>query len=132
MKYLGRIITVTLFTVYIATVVYLCFGHIQTPEELPKMLWGIPLDKCAHFLMFLPFPFLSTAAFGTRNNWWKTLFWSVISGICIAFCLELLQSLLTSYRQTDPWDLVSNIAAITTGSLLTVAVKRPLLVFLHQ
>lgn len=107
-----------LFILYFLTVLYLCFGHISVDEELPQLLWGIPIDKCAHFGMFLPFPIFCTMAFAGKKPW-RALSFSLIAGILIATSIELLQSFLTDYRTTDIWDLVANMAAIAAGGLLT-------------
>lgn len=106
------------FVVYFLTVLYLCFGHISVDKELPECLWGIPIDKFAHFCMFLPFPIFCTMAF-TRKKPWRALSFSLIAGILLATSIELLQSFLTDYRTTDIWDLVANMAAIAAGGLLT-------------
>lgn len=106
------------FIIYLLSVLYLCFGHISVDEELPKYLWGIPIDKCAHFGMFLPFPIFCTLAF-SRKKPWRMLSFSLIAGITLASSIELLQSFLTDYRTTDIWDLVANMAAIAAGGLLT-------------
>lgn len=106
------------FVLYFLTVLYLCFGRISVDEELPQYLWGIPIDKCAHFGMFLPFPIFCTLAF-SRKKPWRMLSFSLIAGITLATSIELLQSFLTDYRTTDIWDLVANMAAIAAGGLLT-------------
>lgn len=106
------------FVLYFLTVLYLCFGRISVDEELPRFLWGIPIDKCAHFGMFLPFPIFCTLAF-SRKKPWRVLSFSLIAGIAVATSIELLQSFLTDYRTTDIWDLVANMAAIAAGGLLT-------------
>lgn len=107
-----------IFALYFLTVLYLCFGRISVDEDLPAFLWGIPIDKCAHFGMFLPFPVFCTMAF-SRKKPWRALSFSLIAGIAVATSIELLQSFLTDYRMTDIWDLVANMAAIATGGLLT-------------
>jgi len=109
-----------LFSLYCIAVIFLCFGKFNTSPYFPTSLFGLATDKYVHFAMFLPFPILSTYSFAQKNNFWKTLFWCTIISIAFAFCLELLQSKLTDYRVTDPWDLVANVAGIVTGSLLTV------------
>ena len=109
-----------LFILYLIAVAYLCFGHVSVDKDLPEAIWGIPLDKCVHFCMFLPFPILCTIAVSGKKPW-RALSLSIIAGIAIVTSLELLQSMLTDYRATDIWDLVANLAAIVTGSLLTAA-----------
>ena len=45
-----------LFFLYIAAVLYLCFGRFDNAPSIELNLWGIPTDKIVHFLMFFPFP----------------------------------------------------------------------------
>jgi hypothetical protein len=67
-----RIIFLLLFCLYIAAVAYLCFARPDEVPSLPETWFGLPADKVAHFLMFLPFPFLGYIAFeGNGMNWWK-------------------------------------------------------------
>lgn len=110
-----------LFILYLLFVVYLCFGHVSVGDDLPDAFLSIPIDKCVHFCMFLPFPILCTIAVSGKKPW-RALSFSIIAGIAVATSLELLQGMLTDYRSTDIWDLVANLAAIVTGSLLTAAV----------
>ncbi len=109
-----------LFILYLLAVAYLCFGHVPVNDSFPDAIWDIPIDKCVHFCMFLPFPILCTIAFAGKKPW-RALSLAVIAGVIIATSLELLQGTLTDYRSTDIWDLVANMAAIVTGSLLTAA-----------
>ncbi len=106
-----------LFIVYLAAVLYLCFGHVSADDNLPVRIFGIPIDKCVHFCMFLPFPIFCTLAFAGKKPW-RTLSFSIMSGIVAATVIELLQGILTDYRATEIWDLVANLAAIVAGSLL--------------
>ena len=78
------------------------------------------IDKVVHFCMFLPFPAFSTLAIAGKKPW-RALSLSIILGVVAATSIELLQSVLTEYRGTDIWDLVANLTAIVTGSLLTFA-----------
>lgn len=110
----------SVFIVYFLAVLYLCFGHISTDENLPVEMFGIPFDKVVHFCMFLPFPVFGTLAFAGKKPW-RALSFSIILGVVAATSIELLQSVLTEYRGTDIWDLVANLTAIVTGSLLTSA-----------
>lgn len=109
-----------IFIVYLLAVLYLCFGRISPEEEMPGDILGIPFDKVVHFCMFLPFPAFSTLAIAGKKPW-RALSLSIILGVVAATSIELLQSVLTEYRGTDIWDLVANLTAIVTGSLLTFA-----------
>ena len=118
---LYRIIMLLLFAAYIAAVAYLCFSNGQTDLELPEELFGLPIDKCVHFLMFLPFPILGTLAFNFRS-WWRALSVTTLLAIAIAFTFEHLQSILTETRITDPKDLNANILGIASGLLIMVLI----------
>ena len=116
-----RLFARILFLLYLIAVCVLCFGKFSGSSDLPKSLLGIPLDKIAHFLMFLPFPILSFFAFDKyTESTWKSLLFSTIT--CIAGCLlaagtELVQSRL-SYRSGDPNDFLADFSAILLGSIL--------------
>ncbi len=121
MKPVFRITWMALFVLYLLGVAYLCFSDGKTSLELPTSLWGIPIDKCVHFAMFLPFPILGTIAFHF-NSWWRTLCLTVLMANVIAFAFELLQSRITDNRTTDPADLNANILGISVGLLVMIVV----------
>ena len=58
-KTIARIV----FLLYLAVLMYLCFGKFQGIPQAPHGFFGIEGDKVVHFLMFLPFPILSYFAF---------------------------------------------------------------------
>ncbi|MDD2595369.1 MAG: VanZ family protein [Bacteroidales bacterium] len=89
---------------------------------IPDKMFGIPIDKCVHFVMFLPYPVISFFAFKGKN-FWRTLYFVLFSGLIIVTIVELSQNILTVNRVTDPWDLVANIAAITLGSVIIALCK---------
>ena len=68
----SRVFKIVLFLVYVALVAWLCFGMFKPSQDIPRSLFGIPIDKVVHFLMFLPFPILGTIAFDFRS-WWRAL-----------------------------------------------------------
>lgn len=117
-KVVWRKVFVVLFVLYMGALIYLYFGKLPTSLKLPRTLWGIPSDKVGHFLMFLPYPFLAHGSSFTGKRKWRDLVFVTLSGIAIAFAFELLQGTLASYRTTDPWDLVANIAAISVATLI--------------
>ena len=112
-----RILYLILFIAYIGAVFYLCFGYFEPDMKVPRKLFGIRTDKVVHFLMFFPYVFLAQGAF-CRKNPWKCLVFVIITGILTAFSMEMLQSELTTYRSTDPWDLSINLSAITLSSVI--------------
>jgi|LSQX01.2.fsa_nt_gb glycopeptide antibiotics resistance protein len=120
-----RIFSKILFLLYIAALLFLSlasFAGIDLGIERTDIL-GIPIDKCIHFLMFLPYPILAYFA-SPRKNYWRTLFYVGMTGFIIAFLLELSQGLLTADRVTDIWDLVANVIAILIGTAVLLLFKR--------
>ncbi len=113
---------VALFILYMGLVTYLCFGHPTTVFKIPKTLWGLPFDKCVHFLMFFPYPFLAQEAFYRRNKW-RSMVLVILTGLVLCFTMELLQDRITTYRTTDPWDLSVNVASITIASIITAIIN---------
>ena len=109
------------FVLYVAAIAWLCFGNFQTNPDLPKDLFGIPLDKCVHFLMFLPFPVLGTFAF-YNHSWWRTLYWMTLMSNIIATLFETFQTRINPTRFTDPTDLNANLLGITAGLLITALI----------
>ena len=111
----ARITSVAVFILYLGALVYLCFGNPAAVFDVPRSLWGIPIDKVIHFLMFFPYPFFAQAAFYFKNRW-RSLVFVIITGIIFCFAFELLQDKITTYRTSDSWDLFYNVAAVTAGS----------------
>jgi len=120
-----ELITKAAFILYIAAVAWCCFGR---PEQLPEMdnsIFGIPTDKVAHFLMFLPFPILSFMAFDrftrTPLQTIAFVFASFVVGLLLAGATEYLQS-LTDYRSGDLLDLAADALGLFTGSCITTLI----------
>lgn len=119
----NKTIWITVFCVYFAAVVCLCF---LKPDSLPEIrpdLWGIPMDKLAHFLMFFPFPILSYIAFRPRqcSKWRSVAILAVlyVTGIGFAFGTEQLQG-LSEYRSNDPYDFLADFIGMTASAILTL------------
>ena len=121
MKTASRIGWVAAFLLYVAAIAWLCFGSFSPNPDLPRQFLGIPADKCVHFLMFFPFPILSTLAF-QRQSWWRTLCWITLVANLIATLFEMLQSRINPERCTDPADLNANLLGITAGLLVMVLI----------
>ena len=117
----SRPIKIVVFLVYVAIVAWLCFGNFNPGPDIPRSIWGIPIDKCLHFVMFLPFPILGTLAFDFRS-WWRALAVSMLMANVVAFLFERLQSVITSHRITDAKDLNANLLGITLGLLITIVI----------
>ena len=117
-----RRVFIVLFVLYMGVLIYLYFGKFPSFLKLPRTILDIPSDKVGHFLMFLPYPFLAHGSSFTGKRKWRDLLFVHLSGITIAFVFELLQSTLASYRTTDPWDLVANVASISIATLVLAIV----------
>ena len=120
-KTVVRIGWITVFLLYFAAVVWLYFATIETDPQLPSTFLGIPLDKVAHFLMFLPFPVLGTIAF-REQAWWRTLCWTTLAANFCAFLFESQQHRINPYRYTQSSDLNANLLGITVGLLIMVLI----------
>lgn len=118
----NRLLFRILFFVYLAGVLLLCFWHFNSLPSAPQSLWGIPLDKIIHVIMFLPFPLLAFLAFDrfTETVSSSLLFTSItfVVGFLIALGTELGQAWLTDYRNGDPLDLAADMVAITLGCVV--------------
>ena len=111
-----------LFFLYLAGVVYLCFGRFENTPSIELNFWGIPMDKVVHFCMFFPFPILAFLAFDQYTwNVRQTLFFvglTLLVGLLIAVGTEWGQANLTDYRSGDPWDLVADVSALVLSSII--------------
>ena len=119
----AQIISRILFCLYVTAVILLCIIKTESLPELPKTFLGIPLDKVAHFIMFLPFPILSYATFCHKDSSiWRDL--ALMAIICItggvfAYSTEILQS-MTDYRSSDIMDIAADGAGLLSGTLATI------------
>jgi VanZ family protein len=107
---------------YLGAVLALCLIR---PEGLPQVspsFLGIPIDKVAHFLMFLPFVLLAYASLikpdipaGRKAAVLAIL---TFAGTGLAAGTEYMQS-LTEYRSCDINDLYADIMGVLAGTALT-------------
>ena len=115
-----------LFWLYIAGVLFLCFGHFDNTPSVPASFLGIPTDKIAHFVMFFPFPILAFLAFDQFTESVKStlLFTGItfIVGVLLAIGTEWGQAHLTDYRSGDSFDLLADTLALILGSILVAVV----------
>lgn len=118
-----RILFIAAFLIYLTAVVYLC---LMKPDNLPQAeiyLFGLPIDKVAHFMMFLPFPALSYMMLweNGRKIWADLLILlsCMAIGTGLAFLTEHLQS-MTQYRSSDILDTYADMAGLGTGGLLVL------------
>lgn len=124
MKRHGKIFK-ALFALYVCAVLFLCFGHFESMPEIGKTLLGIPTDKVAHFLMFLPLPVLGYLAFskeyGKGDGLVKTITWISVLG-CIFAALTEAGQMLISFREGDLMDYFADFLGILTGALCLHAI----------
>ena len=120
-----------LFVVYLAAIAFLCFMHADKIPDMQKTLFGIPTDKVAHFLMFLPFPILVFLAYDhVTNKVWSVVLFAVLTfavGAAIAWGTEYIQGMLP-YRSRDVADFRADLLALgisTLGVFITDLVNLP-------
>lgn len=121
MKIRKRYIWLVILFIYICSVAYLCF---MKPDDIPTIdpyLWGIPVDKIAHFAMFFPYPFLAYAAFqphGRRRYvHFIVLLILVIVGAGLAVGTEHIQGML-EYRSYDIADYMADMIGIGSSAFI--------------
>ncbi len=124
-----KAIFITAFVIYLAAVIYLC---LMKPDNLPQTelyLFGLPLDKVAHFLMFLPFPALAYMMLWEkgRKTWAELLILlsCLAVGVGLAFLTEHLQA-MTQYRSSDIKDIYADMTGLGIGCivvLINIAIK---------
>ena len=111
-----------IFWLYVAGVLFLCFGHFDSTPSVPLDFFGIPTDKIVHFAMFFPFPILAFLAFDRYTDSVKStlLFVGVtfIIGLLLAFGTEWGQAHFTKYRSGDSMDLLADTTALLLSSTL--------------
>lgn len=117
-----RHIWALLFCMYIFMVAYLCF---MRPDDLPQVrpdLWGIPVDKVVHFIMFFPYPILAYKAFRPaetkRSRHILVLLIILVTGAGVAMGTEKLQE-LSEFRSYEITDFYADMAGMAFSALLT-------------
>ena len=107
--------------IYLGAVFTLCLINMESVAELPKDFLGIPLDKWAHFIMFLPYPILIYGSFHgitSRPYGHITMLGIIIfSGILLAGGIEILQG-MTEYRSMEIFDLAADLLGLFASSFL--------------
>lgn len=119
----GKRTFIIIFCIYMAAVAAVCFLR---PDNLPDLKtdnWlGIPVDKLLHFLMFLPFPILSGAAFIHADRAvTRQLLCLILLGIigaATAYGTEIIQG-ETGYRSYEIADFYADITGIATGIIIS-------------
>ena len=106
---------------YIVGVAYLCFANFHKLPDVPKMLFGIRMDKIVHFCMFFPFPVLAFLAYDHLTETpWQAL--AALISICAFGCIfagitEIIQGSLP-YRRQDIKDFGADCLSICISSLM--------------
>ena len=108
---------------YIALVLFLCLANFSNSTlVLPEYYLGIRIDRLFHFLMFFPYSFICYPfikyKFKKISKIWQLIVVLIISGIVLATLVECSQEALTTYRESDPIDLLANLIGILSGSVL--------------
>lgn len=119
-----KILFRVLFVLYLAAVLYLCFGRFDNTPSIPWTLLGIPSDKLVHFCMFFPFPILSFLAFDRFTETPPATFLfsglTFLVGVGIAYGTEWGQAHLTTYRSGDPMDLLADVSALLISTIIVI------------
>lgn len=119
-----KLIVRILFFLYLAAVLFLCFGQFESTPDVPKSFLGIPADKLVHFCMFFPFPILAFLAFDKYTETPSSTFlfsgitW--VTGMLLAYATEWGQAHLTTWRSGDPLDLLADAIAITLATVVVI------------
>lgn len=116
-----RITFRVLLALYLLLLVVLCFGHFKPSPDIPKVIFGLPVDKVVHFCMFLPFPLLVFLALDkyTTKPWHSVVFalGVFLLGCILAAATELGQG-LTAWRSADAKDFRADAIALAISSLV--------------
>ena len=112
---------IALLCAYIIAIAYLCF---MRPDDIPEIrpdLWGIPIDKIMHFIMFFPYPVLAYAAFrpdGRRRMiHLAVLAIILVTGTGVALGTEHIQGLI-EYRGYDIKDFHADMLGMSCSAIL--------------
>ncbi len=114
-----------LFFLYLAAIAFLCFMHADNLPDIQKEIFGIPTDKVAHFIMFLPFPILAFLAYDhVTDRPWRAVLFAVLTfmaGAAIAALTEYVQGMLP-YRTKDLNDFNADLLAIGISTVFVFLV----------
>ena len=107
-----------LLVLYLISILVLCFANLSSLPDVSNTIFGIEIDKVAHFLMFLPFPALFFLSFEGKAA--ALIGAGILAGLSVAGTTEWVQSFLT-YRSMDLADFFADTAGLLSGALLTGA-----------
>ena len=107
---------------YLGAVFTLCLINMESVPELPMDFLGIPLDKWAHFIMFLPYPILAYISFRPDRKGVSihliALAAIIAVGAAMSMGVERLQ--IAAGRNYDIKDFYANIAGMAAGAAITL------------
>ena len=105
-----------LLILYLISILVLCFANLSSLPDVSNTLFGIDIDKVAHFLMFLPFPALFLLSFEGKT--YALIGAGILAGLFVAGMTEWVQSFLT-YRSMDFADFIADTIGLVSGAVLT-------------
>ena len=109
------------FVLYLIAVAWLCFGNFGGMDDVPSSLWGLPMDKVVHFLMFFPYPLLAFLAIDPQTEKLpSSLLWTMVAfltGCLVAGTTEIVQARFLPYRTGDIADFKADLLALVVGSV---------------
>lgn len=131
-------------SLYVAGIVSACLMNFSSGKvAIPDTLFGIPGDKAAHFIMFLPFsPLVYTYIFRyekfqrkprsqsvnkdsvLRRNAVIRIICTFTSGAAFGGLIEIMQLLLTSGRSAEWADWIADLCGLSAGFALIWPFKR--------
>ena len=117
-----------LLAVYLLGLFVCCFWNFRSSIDLGSRWMDIPLDKAAHFFLFMPFPLICFLAFPKVGRSRKRLsgFIAVvfIAGTLMGWAIELIQG-ISGYRSKDTGDLLADCLglAVSCSVILIIGLK---------
>lgn len=117
----NRIYQKLILLLYIAAVIYLCFGKFESLPNVSRSFFGIPTDKIVHFIMFFPMTILIYWAFDWKTDKLsKSLILTIgllLFGLLMGTATEFGQG-LTNYRSKDPLDFKADMLAVSISAFI--------------
>ena len=112
----GNVLHVMALVGYVSLVLFMLTKPVGgTPSFLLKIKLPFPIDKCVHFMLFAPMPFLFLWCMKQKRI--ITTHWiALTSSIIIAVLSEILQRFIP-YRDYDTGDLIADFIGIFFGWL---------------
>ncbi len=120
-----RLLYRVLMLLYLVAVCLLCFANLGNmgPQE---QIWGMPTDKLAHFLLFLPFPLLAWGCTLSEKESVPRILGLILLffllGAALGFSTEYIQDYLPN-RRRDTMDFLADLCGITAASLSLMIYK---------